>query len=74
MTRKTLVYTLFTIGILLLEVHTTFPVLWQILGIPSGYPLSRTLFLQISQGFTPVVGVLLFLFAGLIYEREENFQ
>lgn len=72
MTRKTLVYLLFIIGVLLLEVHTTLAVLWQLAGIPATYPLSRSIVMYYAQGFTPILGAVLLLAAGLVYKKLEN--
>jgi hypothetical protein len=74
MKKKIIVYLLFAIGVLLLEVHTTFAVLWRISGIPAPYPLSQSVVLYYAQGLTPILGVLLFLIAGLIYEKEDGIK
>ena len=71
MSRKTIAYMLFGIGVLLLEVHTTFPFLWQILGFPKPYPLSQSVILYYAQGFTPILGAFCLLTAGLVYEKSE---
>lgn len=73
MTRKTITYVLFGIGVLLLEIHTTFPVLWQLMtGSPETYPLSGTTLLYYAQGFTPILGAVCLLLAGLVYEKLET--
>ena len=64
-------YILFALGVLLLEVHTSFAVLWQISGNPAEYPLSRSMILYYAQGFTPILGALCLLAAGLVYEKSE---
>ena len=72
MKRKAVTYLLFALGILLLEVHTTFAVFWQISGNPAPYPLSQSVILYYSQGFTPILGAVCLLSAGLIYEKLES--
>lgn len=73
MTKKTTAYLLFAIGVLLLEMHTTLAVLWQITGAVGGtYPLSRGIVLYYAQGFTPMLGVLTLFLAGLAYEKQER--
>jgi hypothetical protein len=72
MKRKTLAYLLFIVGVLLLEMHTTFAVFWQLSGNPAAYPLSRSIVLYYAQGFTPVLGAVCLLAAGLVYEKLEN--
>jgi hypothetical protein len=73
MLKKTIACFLFILGILLLEVHTTFAVLWQLLtGLPNKYPLSSGIILYYAQGFTPIFGALLLLVAGLVYEKLED--
>jgi hypothetical protein len=58
--------------VLLLEVHTTFAVLWQLFtGLPYQYPLSRGTILYYAQGFTPILGAFCLLAAGLVYEKLE---
>jgi hypothetical protein len=69
MSRKTTAYLLFATGVLLLGVQTTFAFLWQITGMPGAYPLSRSTILYYAQGFTPMMGALVMLLAGLIYEK-----
>lgn len=57
MNRRTIAYLLFAIGILLLGVHTTLAVLWQLItGAPEAYPLSCSIILYHAQAFTPVLG------------------
>jgi hypothetical protein len=72
MTRKTIAYLLLITGILLLEIHTTFPVLWRIFGLPGSYPLIRPGFLAFAQGVTPMLGALSLLIASMIYGKKEN--
>lgn len=70
---RLLAYVLFGIGVFLLFVHTTLPALWQILGIPSAYRLaSSDGLLAISTGFTPPLGAMLMLVAGLVYGSAES--
>ncbi|HEU0295293.1 MAG TPA: hypothetical protein VFR47_21310 [Anaerolineales bacterium] len=70
MARKTLSYLLFGLGVLLLEMHTTLAVLWQITGAAGRmYPLSSGTVLYYAQGFTPMLGVLTLFIAGLVYEK-----
>jgi hypothetical protein len=71
LSKKAIAYLLFASGMLLMLAHTTFPVLWQLSGAAGEYPLSRSIVLYYAQGFTPILGVLLLLFAGLIYEKVE---
>lgn len=72
MAKKTLSYLLFGLGMLLLEMHTTLAVLWQITGTAGGtYPLSSGTVLYYAQGFTPMLGVLTLFIAGLVYEKQE---
>jgi hypothetical protein len=72
MKRKTIAYLLFALGVFFLVVHTVFPVLWQLSGLPGSYPLSRPGFLYYAQGFTPMLGVLILFVAGLVYEKPES--
>jgi len=70
MKKKIIAYVLFGIGVLLLEVHTTFAVLWQLLtGLPNKYPLSNGTILYYAQGFTPIFGAFCLLAAGLVFEN-----
>jgi hypothetical protein len=71
MAKKTLSYLLFGLGVLLLEMHTTLAVLWQITGAHGDYPLSSGTILYYGQGFTPMLGVLTLFIAGLVYEKQE---
>ena len=71
MSKKNLAYILFGVGVLLLEIHTTFAVFWQLLGIPMPYPLSQSIVLYYSSGFTPILGAICLLLAGLNYEKSE---
>jgi hypothetical protein len=65
-------YLLFAAGVVLLEMHTTLAVFWQISGSPAEYPLSRSMLLYYAQGFTPILGAGCLLTAGLVYEKSEN--
>ena len=69
MPRKTVAHILFGIGVLLLEIHTTIPFLWRILGLPMPYPFSQSIILFYAQGFTPIFGAFCLLAAGLVYEK-----
>jgi hypothetical protein len=69
MNRKAISYLLFAVGVLLLEVHTTFAVFWQLSGNPAPYPFSQSVILYYSQGFTPILGAFCLLVAGLVYEK-----
>lgn len=61
-------YLLFGLGVILLFVHTTMPALWELFGSPGNYPLaSADGPLALASGFTPVVGALLMLVAGLVH-------
>jgi hypothetical protein len=73
MVKRILPYLLFGLGVLLLEMHTTFAVLWQITGAAGGtYPLSRGIILYFAQGFTPMLGVVTLFLAGLAYEKQDE--
>lgn len=68
MRRVWLAYGLFGLGVFLLLVHTSMPALWQVLGIKNSYPLASTDgLLGLSAGFTPPLGVVSMLAAGLVY-------
>jgi len=71
MTKKTTAYVIFTIGILLLVMHTSLAVLWQLSGFPGTYPLSRSTLMYYAQGFSPIFGAMLLFVAGLVYEKAE---
>jgi hypothetical protein len=72
MAKRILPYLLFGLGVLMLEMHTTLAVLWQITGAVGGtYPLSRGTILYYAQGFTPMLGVLILFLAGLVYEKQD---
>jgi len=63
---------LFFIGLIFLFVHTTLPFLWSLLGIPSAYPLTSSEgFWAILPAFTPPIGGLLLVLAGLLHGKEE---
>jgi hypothetical protein len=68
---KTVAYILFGIGVLLLEIHTSIPFLWRILGLPMPYPFSQSIILYDAQGFAPIRGAFCLLAAGLVYEKLE---
>lgn len=73
MNRRMISFLLFTTGVFLLGVHTTFAVLWQLItGSPETYPLSATTLLYYAQGFTPILGAVCLLAAGLVYEKSEK--
>jgi hypothetical protein len=72
MKRKIITSILFVLGALLLEIHTTFAVLWQISGISLPYPLGQSIVLYYAQGFTPILGAVCLLAAGLAYEKLEG--
>ena len=73
MRRERFAYALFGVGVFLLFVHTTMPALWQLLGMAGAYPLASTQgLLGISTGFTPPLGALLMLVAGLVYGSGRN--
>ena len=59
---------IFLVGIFFMLMHTTFPFLWALIGIPAPYPLSANEgFLFYFQGFSPVVGAVLLVVGGLVY-------
>ena len=59
---------IFLLGIFFLLMHSTFPFLWALIGIPSPYPLSADEgFLFYFQGFSPAVGAILLVVGGLVY-------
>ena len=72
MNKRKTAYLLFALGLFFLEMHTTLPFLWQILGLPGQYPLLGNLFFYIASGFTPIVGAFVLLIAGLVYEKQGN--
>lgn len=67
MNSKGIAYLLFAVGVILLEVHTTFAVFWQLLRGSAPYPPSQSVILYYAQGFTPILGALCLLVSGLIY-------
>jgi len=72
MSKKTIAYTLFIIGLLLLFMHTSLTVVWQLSGSPGTYPLSRSTLLYYAQGFSPIFGAVLLFVSGLVYEKSET--
>lgn len=63
---------LFFLGGFLLLVHTTLPFLWALAGNPFPYPLtSSSGILWFLSGFTPAIGAIVIVIAGLIYGREK---
>jgi len=63
---------LFFFGVFLMVVHTILPFLWALVGIPFPYPLtSSSGILWVLPGFTPAIGSIVIVIAGLIYGREE---
>ena len=63
---------LFFLGVFLLVVHTTFPFLWALVGIHFPYPLtSSSGILWVLPGFTPAIGAIVIVIAGLIYGRKK---
>lgn len=73
MRRRVAAYLLFGLGVVLLFVHTTLPALWELFGSPGDYPLaSADGPLALASGFTPVVGALLMLFAGLVHVSDSR--
>jgi hypothetical protein len=71
MAKSILPYLLFGLGVLLLEMHTTVAVLWQLSGATGEYPLSHGVILYYAQGFTPMLGVVTLFLAGLAYEKQD---
>lgn len=68
---KTLGLTIFSVGVVLLFVHTTLSLLWHLVGIPIAYPLTPAdRSLAALTGFTPAVGAALMVVGGLIYGRK----
>ena len=72
MSKKNIAYTLFAAGLLLLFMHTSLAVIWQLSGQPGTYPLSRSILLYYAQGFSPIFGAILLFVAGLVYEKSER--
>jgi hypothetical protein len=56
MSKRIIAYILFAVGVLLLEMHTTLAMIWQIIGFSGAYPLSRSIVMYYAQGFTPILG------------------
>lgn len=67
MRRRLAAALLFGLGVVLLFVHTTMPALWELFGPEGDYPLaSADGTLALASGFTPVIGAVLMLTAGLV--------
>ncbi len=63
---------LFFAGTFTLFVHTAFPFLWALAGIPTHYPLTPAAGpLSYLPGFTPPLGALAMVIGGLIFGREK---
>ncbi|MEX2161311.1 MAG: hypothetical protein WD751_05285 [Anaerolineales bacterium] len=66
-------YLLFWLGVFLLGIHTTLPVLWTLLGLPEPIPFTADSgVLYYLQGFTPPLGAILMLIAGLVYGAQSK--
>jgi hypothetical protein len=64
---------LFLIGVFLLLVHTTLPLLWSLAGIPEAYPLISSNGIEaFLPGFTPPIGALIMLLGGIVYGRRKD--
>lgn len=64
---------LFLIGVFTLSVHTVLPFLWNLSGIPAPYPLISSVGIgAFLPGFTPPIGGLLMLLAGMLYSRRRD--
>lgn len=61
---------LFIAGVFTLSVHTALPFLWNLVGVPTPYPLVASEGIgAILPGFTPPLGGLLMLLAGILYTK-----
>jgi hypothetical protein len=72
MNRTQLSALIFSISVFLLFVHSTFPLLWGVAGIPVPYPLMTSGAWAALMGFTPVLGLIGMLAAGLIYGSQDR--
>jgi len=64
---------LFVIGGFFLFIHSILPFLWNLLGIPSAYPLTSSEGIWfILPAFTLPIGGILLILAGLLYGKEER--
>jgi hypothetical protein len=73
MANKRLGVALFSVGTFAIVVHTILPFLWALLSIPMPYPLAAAEGpLAYLSGFTPPIGALLMVIAGLVFGRQER--
>jgi len=73
MANKRLGITLFSVGTFAIVVHTILPFLWALVGIPMSYPLAAAEGpLAYLSGFTPPIGALLMVMAGLVFGRQKG--
>ena len=74
MNRARIAALVFAFGCILLVLHSTLPFLWSLVGIQAEYPLFfHSGPADVIQGFTPPLGLVAMLIAGLIYggQRKE---
>jgi hypothetical protein len=77
MSGKTLGVILFLVGVLILHAYQTLLFLWQLVGLPGADYPPRLLLVAMADakaaglviGFSPFIGLLLMVVAGLIYGR-----
>ena len=67
MTRSQVAVVVFACGVFSLVVHSTLPFVWAVAGIEIPYPLVPQGSLAVIQAFTPPLGLVTMLAAGLIY-------
>jgi len=71
MRNKRLGLALFSLGVLLINLYTTIPFIWALVGIPAPYPLVTTEgVLAVLPGFAPPLGAVFLVVGGLFYGQE----
>ncbi len=61
---------IFALGVFFIHVHTTLAFLWALLGFElATYPLLLKWISPYFPGFTPAIGAILLVVAGLLYSR-----
>jgi hypothetical protein len=66
-------YLLFGLGVFLMLIHTTIAAIWTVFGFPGAPPLTASSgVLYYLQGFTPPLGAILMLIAGLVYGAQSR--
>jgi type II secretory pathway component PulF len=72
-TNKLTAIIIFVIGIFFMLMHTILPYLWSAFGITAAYPLIWTDgILMFLPAFSPPIGALLLIIAGLVYGRKSK--